>query len=373
MKRYLLKRNRIKEKNLKYDFLPPMLEVIEKPSNPVGSILILAIFCLLITTIVWASFCKLDVVVTAAGAVTPKEDLVVVQAADSGVVESIRVQDGDSIKQGELLIELEKDTSLWNLEELKYQKELLETQKEIYEKLYADEDINEINPEAYGEFSLVVSGMIEEQKLYLSQEKEYKLQVRLSEEKELAQATLQSYQTRRKMEILQNISNLNVQLEEGNNRLKQAQESLEHKCITAPETGTLSQLQVNHPGEVISASKTIGYIIPEDAVMVFQCYIKNSDIAQIELGQTVDIKLEAYPYSKYGTIRGEIIYIEKLAVSVEGLGAVYPVLISLEEKEGIDYRVGLSGSCDIHVSDRTVLEYFLEPIRKGFRESLHET
>lgn len=373
MKKYLLRRNKLKNKNLKYDFLPSMLEVIEKPANRAGSIIIVGIFLLIASAVLWAAFFKLDVVVTAAGAVSPQDDLVKVQAERAGIIEVIQVKDGDEVRAGDVIAELEKETCIWSMEDLQYQLELAQIQKEVYEKIYADEDWEEINPEAYGEFSYIVSGILEEQRLYLSQEKEYRLQINQAEDKELARTTLKSYQIRRNMEILQNLSNLNAQIAEGEIRMKQAEENLSSCSIQAPVSGAVSQLQVSHAKEAVNASQIIGYIVPEGAVMVFQCYVKNSEIAYLEVGQSAEVKLEAYPYSEYGTVKGEILYIENIAVNIEGMGAVYPVLISLEEKEGMNYKVGLSGSCDIHVSDRTVLEYFLEPIRKGFGESLDET
>lgn len=372
MKKYLQKRNRIKNKNLKYDFLPPMLEVIERPSNKVGSIIILGICFLLATVIVWAAFFKLDVVVTAPGTVAPEGELVKIQAASGGIVESILVKDGDPVRQGDILAELKKDTDNLGIEDLKYQIELLKVQKEVYEKIYLDE-WKDIEAGDYGEFSHVVNGMLREQELYLSQEKEYRLQIEHSEEKELARTTLKSYQIRREMEVLQNISNLDVQLRQGITRLKQAEEGLEGKSIQAPASGIISQVQIDHAGEALSASQTIGYIVPEGTDMVFRCYVRNADISYLDEGQEAEVKLDAYSYSEYGTVKGKILYVDKIAVSIEGMGAVYPVLISLEKREDIDYRTGLSGSCDIHVSDRTVLEYFLEPIRKGFGESLNET
>lgn len=373
MKNYLLKRNRIKNENLRYDFLPPMLEVVERPSNPVGSFIILGIFLLLATTVVWASFFRLDVVVTAAGGVTPSDSLVLVQTQGSGVVTDIKVEDGDTVNEGDVIAQLEKSSVLDNIEELQYQEKLLEIQKELYEKI-RDDAWEDIQADSYGDYAAVVKGILEEQKLYQNQVKEYELQVQMAEGKsrEATNAALESYKIQRQVELLQKISNLEVQLVGIENDLRQARKNLEAADITAPASGTIFKLQVAHPGEMVSVSQTVGYILPEDAEMVFLCYIPNGDIAHIELGQTVEVKLDAYPYSRYGTIKGTVDYIDEIAVNVEGIGNAYTVYIVLEERDDIPYKMGLSGSCDIKVSDRTVLEYFLEPIQKGFGESLDE-
>ncbi len=373
MKKYMLKRTKIKNQHLKYDFLPPMLEVLERPSNPVGSLIIWGIVCLVITAFVWAAFWQLDVVVSAVGSVAPKDNLVLVQAESGGMISEIFVNDGDVIAEGDVVAQLDKSVYLMDMEQLQYQKELLETQKAVYEKIY-EEEWEDIEADSYGDFSKVVSGILEEQNLYLSQVKAYDIQIQLAEEedKKVSRNAKKSYEIQHKMELLQSISSLEVQLAEVENDIKRANSNLEMTEIIAPVSGIISQMQIAHTGEMVSALQEVGYILPEGAEMVFKCYVSNGDITHIENGQAVEVKLDAYPYSRYGTVLGQIDYIDEIAVNLEGIGTAYAVYIALEPREDIVYKVGLSGSCDIRVSARTVLEYFLEPIQKGMDESLDE-
>ena len=72
MTEYILKHSRKKDRELKYDFMPPLLEIIERPAHKAGTVIILGVFSLLITAIIWACLSKIDVVVTASGSVQPE-------------------------------------------------------------------------------------------------------------------------------------------------------------------------------------------------------------------------------------------------------------------------------------------------------------
>lgn len=47
------------------------------------------------------------------------------------------------------------------------------------------------------------------------------------------------------------------------------------------------------------------------------CYVKNMDIADIETGRSAEVKLEAYPYNKFGTVDAEVLYISSGSFSCE--------------------------------------------------------
>ena len=97
------------------------------------------------------------------------------------------------------------------------------------------------------------------------------------------------------------------------------------------------------------------------------------DIADIKVGMEAEIKLEAYPYNKYGTVKSTVKYISPSSFNSEQLGSVYLVKLELDDSnENINIISGLSGSVEIKTDKRTVMEYFLAPIIKGFGESLKE-
>jgi hemolysin D len=88
-------------------FLPAALEIVETPPSPIGraiGLTVVALFCL---ALIWASLGTVDIVATAPGKIIPSGRTKTIQPFESGVVSAIRVRDGQSVKSGEILIELD--------------------------------------------------------------------------------------------------------------------------------------------------------------------------------------------------------------------------------------------------------------------------
>ena len=89
------------------EFLPAALEVIETPASPTGRAMALAIGGFFVIAVVWACFGKIDIIATAPGRLLPIGRTKLIQPLDAGVVRAIRVQDGDHVRAGQVLIELD--------------------------------------------------------------------------------------------------------------------------------------------------------------------------------------------------------------------------------------------------------------------------
>ena len=93
------------------DFLPAALEITEKPASPAGRAVaatIIALFCLALG---WTFWGEVDIVATAPGKIIPSGRTKTIQPLEIGVVRAIRVQDGQSVRAGDVLIELDPTTS----------------------------------------------------------------------------------------------------------------------------------------------------------------------------------------------------------------------------------------------------------------------
>lgn len=88
-------------------FLPAALEIVETPPSPVGRAIGATIILLFCVALIWASAGTIDIVASATGKIVPSGRTKVIQPFETGVVRSIRVQDGQAVKAGDVLIELD--------------------------------------------------------------------------------------------------------------------------------------------------------------------------------------------------------------------------------------------------------------------------
>ena len=234
------------------------------------------------------------------------------------------------------------------------------------EKAKNDADLNQqigqLQLEEYQENG--TSRQVESQKLSNQQ---YALAV------EQAELKINDTKTQYSAQVNSKISEIDTQLIEIKANLEKYQLSKEYQNITAPVNGYINSISVNTIGETVTSAQELVTIVPDDTPVEMVCYVKNMDIADIEVGMKAEIKLEAYPYNKYGTVAGTVKYISPSSFVSEQLGSVYLVKLEVtNENTNIDLISGLSGSVEIKTDKRTVMEYFLDPIIKGFGESLKE-
>jgi hemolysin D len=90
-----------------YEFMPPLLEIMERPASPLGRI-VLWLTCLMFgAAIAWAAIGKVDIVAVAPGVIQPKGGALTLQAGMSGTVSQVLVSEGDRVEKGDLLMTLD--------------------------------------------------------------------------------------------------------------------------------------------------------------------------------------------------------------------------------------------------------------------------
>ena len=408
MTEYILKHSRKKDKELKYDFMPSLLEIIERPAHKAGTIIILGVFTLLIAAIVWACLSEIDVVITSSGSIQPVGNLNVVQSYANGSVKAINITEGDYVEKDDVLIELDTQSLDIDAEQLDSQKKILDAQLKIYTKIKDGEKLSEIKIDDYDdELKTYIQSILDNDKSYhntldnLEKDKENAdlnhqiAQIELEEyeangterEAEMQELMVQQYElakdqadvkikdtkTQYSSQVNSKLSEISGQLDEIETNLEKYSLSKDYQYITAPVSGHINSINVNTIGAAVTSAQELVTIVPDNTPVEMVCYVKNMDIADVEIGMETEIKLEAYPYNKYGTVKGKVKYISPSAFVSEQMGSVYLVKIEITDKhDDIDIISGLSGSVEIKTDKRTVMDYFLEPIKKGFGESLKE-
>lgn len=362
LSKYILKYSNNKDKNLKYDFMPSLLEIIERPAHVAGKVIVVAIACLLLVAIVWAYFAKIDIVVSGNGSIVTEADTGIVTSQVSGVVDEFYVSEGDYVKNGDILLEL--NTSEVDLEIMKIEDEidLLEVKREVITKFA--EDINaQVSAGDYDEkYKYVINDIIYENELYKLQTEQSMLKSEILEKQ---------YESGLNEELLQ----IDEKMRAYEDELKKQKLLLDKMIIKAPTEGYVLSSSIGYKGQNVTNYEELFVIIPNESKYVFEGYVFDKDIADISVGDTVQIKLQSYSFSDYGAVTGTVSYISPSAIKMEGVGNVYIVRTQIDEKLlGSDIRLmsGLSGNMEINVGRRSVLDYFLEPIIGGLDDSLKE-
>ena len=148
--------------------------------------------------------------------------------------------------------------------------------------------------------------------------------------------------------------------------------------LTAPVTGTVQQLAAHTSGGVVTEAQTIMVIVPDGAQVTAQVTLENKDIGFVNAGQTAEIKLETFPYTRYGTVLGRVDVVTADAVNDEKRGAIFPVTLTLGkgaiDVDGKMIRLspGMNLTAEIKTGKRRVIEYLLSPIQRAGNESLRE-
>ena len=89
------------------DFLPAALEIVEKPPSPVGRAIAATIIAVACAALAWAAFGQIDIVASAAGKIVPVGRTKIIQPFETSVVRAILVQDGQRVRAGDVLVELD--------------------------------------------------------------------------------------------------------------------------------------------------------------------------------------------------------------------------------------------------------------------------
>ena len=372
MKKYIEKYMRIKERNLKYDFLPSVLEIIEKPENFVSNVTIVLIFSLLFITVIWAAVFKLDITVTAYGSLNVENNIVTINNEYAGTVSEICVAEGDYVEKGDVLLVLDASEENSQLEEAEEELQILNIQKEMYQKYQNEEDLSEFDTSIYGEQASIADAICREKELYILQKQQFDIVRESAEDKKLLNNQKDNFVAEHELALIQTLNTINELIDEKELELESLNQIIEGKKIKATTAGIISNWQINAEGYYLSTGQNITYIIPDEAENVFVAYVKTADIEAIEVGDEVNVKLAAFDNTEYERLTGKIQSIGSLTVALDGIGNVYPVEIVLYDVPQEMLHIGSEGTCYIIAGQRSVLDYFLEPLKKDLETALQE-
>jgi hemolysin D len=179
------------------------------------------------------------------------------------------------------------------------------------------------------------------------------------------------------------------QLSDAKNQYHRDAKSLEQELIKAkstnaqqqliaPVAGTVEQLVLTTIGGVVTPAQELMRIVPQDQQLVAEAWLLNKDIGFVEVGQTAELKLESFEFTKYGVIDGIISDISTDAVEMENVGLVFPLKVTLKQhsiKAGnktVPLGSGMAVTVEVKTGQRRIIEFLLSPVMKAVDEGVRE-
>jgi hemolysin D len=148
--------------------------------------------------------------------------------------------------------------------------------------------------------------------------------------------------------------------------------------MTAPVAGTVQQVAVHTEGGVVTPAQVLMVIVPKDAQVTAEVVVDNKDIGFVNAGQVAAIKLETFPFTRYGTVEARVTSVTADAVSDEKRGAIFPAMLSLSQNsiavdgKRIHLSPGMNVTAEIKTGTRRVIDYLLSPVQTAVSESMGE-
>lgn len=148
--------------------------------------------------------------------------------------------------------------------------------------------------------------------------------------------------------------------------------------LKAPVAGTVQQLAAHTEGGVVTEAQALMVIVPAQARISAEVTLENKDVGFVDAGQTAAIKLETFPFTRYGTIEATVARVTADAVEDDKRGAIFPVSLQLAAStisvDGRPIRLspGMNLTAEIKTGKRRVIEFLISPIQRASAESLRE-
>ena len=356
---------------------------------------------------VWAGMTEIDQVKRAQGQVIASDRTQIIQAVDGGVLRELFVQEGQEVKEGQLLASFEKtrvkaaldDTqgkvmalriTLARLRaevyghklsfdhEMKAYPALIENQTNLYNrrKTAFTEDIQALRK--------VHSVLLEESEMIKKLESTGDVSQADILRSRRQIADIEAQITTRHNKFFQDAQadmtkaqeDLNAQSEALNDRAQ----LLEQTDLSAPSRGLVKNIRVTTLGGVVRPGDTVMELLPTQSGLVLEAKVYPADIAFVTVGQAANVKLDAFDASIYGGFRGEVVYVSPDTLVEEtqrGPQPYYRVHVKIgakdfdgEKAQRMEVRPGMTAQVDLVVGQRSILSYLVNPVSKVLTQAL---
>ena len=405
------------------DFLPAALSLQAQPVSPAGRWVARILMLLIAAVLLWAIFGRMDIIVNATGKIIPSQRTKTIAAVEVASVRALHVEEGQTVKAGQVLIELDARESNSLRDKAMADEQAARLQAARSRALMAAIDsgvaphLAPISGVAKDRWQDAVSHLRDQWADYRAKRQQLEDAIRrYGAALPLATQQAADYAALAKdhdvpehawMDKEQTRIEINAQLNDARDQLRfltadtrktaqdalyEAERTLAESAqdarraavhsqllkLVSPVDGTVQQLTVHTIGGVVPAAQSLMEIVPKQSAIEIEAFLENKDVGFVREGQPAEVKIDAFEYTKYGTVAGQVIHVSRDAIQDEKKNWVYSVIIRLDRSvmdidgHKVALTPGMSSDVEIKTGERRVIEYVLSPFVRHVRESLHE-
>jgi adhesin transport system membrane fusion protein len=146
--------------------------------------------------------------------------------------------------------------------------------------------------------------------------------------------------------------------------------------------GVVKNVRITTIGAVVRPSEEVLQIVPSKDALVVEVRVRPQDVGRLKPGLSANIKIDAYDYTVYGSLKGTLTYLSPDTLSEDIKANEQPYYraqiqvsgqqFSARPNEPIDIQPGMTAVAEVTTGSHTVLNYLIKPVIKTFSESLQE-
>jgi adhesin transport system membrane fusion protein len=375
-----------------------------------SSLVIIGTIVFIAIAVAWSFWAELDQVSRAPGQIIPTGRVQVIQSNDGGQIVSIPVREGDRVKKGQLLAQLDDTKINAAVAESRAKvASLMSSMVRINSELFDRPLSFPPDVQAYPDFVANQTLLYQKRRQALEDQlgslrsmlalmqQELNMNLPLLKQGDVSRADVLRLQ--RSVADLQaqivNVRNKYIQdlqaeytkteedLVSAREIMTQRSDALRDTKIFAPVDGIVKNIRLTTVGGVLRPSDEVMTIVPTGDKLILETKMQPRDIAYVRVGQTASVKFDAYDSGIYGSALGKVTYVSPDTLNEQtpqGEMHYYRVHITADTRpmkphmpgEKIEIQPGMTATAEIQTGRNTVWHYLTKPINKTFAEAMTE-
>jgi hemolysin D len=430
-------------------FQAASIEILETPASPTARVFAGLIIVFACGAVAWSWFGRIDTFATVQGKIIPIGKVQVIEPLITGRVKAIHAKSGDHVQAGQTLVEVSAarlrsmikavdermpliearftapsnaPSSLIDLQQQRmrqslaaYEAEQLSLAADIAAKkveiergaktLAERQKLVNLTGDRLDVFEeLEGRGLgIKSRTIDARQSKQDQLLAVVTDEGHIAElgATKSALEARKRERHEAYLDKLMTELTDTDKEIGTLRQDLTKaelferaSTLKAPVSGRVQQVEITTFGEVVQTGQRLMVVVPDGTALEVEAMLLNKDKGFVREGQSARIKLEAFPFTRYGTLDGSVQSVSNDAIPAKPTAGtkeaapdtaqqtagplVFPVRIAMADTsiradgQDVPLTPGMSVTAEIKTGDRRVIEFLLDPLMEMKDEAFHE-